>query len=190
MGTYNTIVGDVDCPRCGARVRVRAQCKLACTALMCDLAIGDEYPFPEDEPPTRQSLSADAYDECPECGMDFGLAIAVDQRRITSMRAEPRTLVHKHDGVLRAEVVCPHCGAAGSKEIKLYCGTMLAAYRLGDAYPAGARHVGGDGWIRGRACCADECERACFAVRVVLEGGVLRSVSVDAHQDDAAEGLS
>ena len=116
-----------------------------------------------------------------------------------NVQPEPHTLVHFHDGILRASVTCPDCGAPGEKDIKLYNWTKNATYRLGDVYPGALRHVGRGGWIRGRAYCNAEFAR-CFAVKVfvqggapyrgaVQEGGVLVRVAVDSHQYDAAEDL-
>lgn len=189
MGTYNTVHGAVCCPRCEADVTITAQCKLGDTTNLQDLSVGDEYPFRRDEVPPWQSFAADAYAECPECSFDFGLSVDIVSRMITGVRPESRTLVHSHDGTLRAALACPHCGAPGDKDIKLYNGAKMAIYRLGDSYPEAARRVGDSGWTRGRAYCEADCRNACFAVKVFLQDGLLRSVAVDPHQLDAAEDL-
>ena len=136
MGTYNTIRGAVCCSRCGANVEVAAQCKLGDTTNMRDLRVGDEYPFRPNEGPPWPSFAADAYGECPGCQLDFGLRVSIENRVITGMQPEFRTLVHRHDGVLRAVVTCPHCGAPGEKDIKVYSGVKTATYRLGDVLSA------------------------------------------------------
>lgn len=192
MGTFVTVLAKVVCPRCLGVVEIDAQCKLGESWDMPVVRLGDPYPLPADDPCCHMSVDGGGYAECPGCELDFGVRIHVVAGVVAAITPEPRTLVHMHDAVLFLEQ-CPGCGEPRTTEVRLYNGVMswTGPYqlRMGDPYPAGARHCvdGERGFLRGRAYCG--C-RDIFAVCLAVEGGRIVAAELDPNTNDAAFGIT
>jgi uncharacterized protein (UPF0212 family) len=96
MGTYNTLIAPLICPRCGAELEAaEVNCYFGNTSYMIELRIGDEYPWRGARAvhnggrPAGGDIDGEGYVECPSCSKDFFVRVQVRADRITGLSPEP-----------------------------------------------------------------------------------------------------
>lgn len=91
MGTFNTLVVDLQCPRCGVTAEMEAELKFGNTAQMQRLHLGDAYPWSlrgavqNGGRPVDGSCDGDGYVECPRCCKDFFVSVLIRHDIIESV---------------------------------------------------------------------------------------------------------
>jgi uncharacterized C2H2 Zn-finger protein len=95
MGTYNTILASLACPRCGSVVEAEIDCKFGWAGDMKTLRIGDEYPWVDNRKqfqnggrPPEGSVDGEGYMECPACGKDAFILVEIRDDVIVSVRPD------------------------------------------------------------------------------------------------------
>jgi len=91
VGLYNNLRAVVTCPRCGQTEEVEAQIYVGHLDLY-EYRLGDQLRY--DNAPMgfarRDEVDGEGYAECPKCGKDFWLDVAVREGHIVSASAADR----------------------------------------------------------------------------------------------------
>ncbi len=83
MGTYNTLTVEMTCPRCGRQSETQVDCHFGNTREMRSHLVGDTYPWVERNAVQNGGRRAGGdvdgagYAECPLCGLDYHVTVAV-----------------------------------------------------------------------------------------------------------------
>jgi DNA-directed RNA polymerase subunit RPC12/RpoP len=113
MGASNTVLANLQCPRCGAHVSVEAECKFGDTANMSRYHLGDHYAwrprkaFQNGGRPEDGSVDGEGYVECPACGKDFFVKVLIRGDLVHAVEPDPSRQPQLSDsprGALRAAV--------------------------------------------------------------------------------------
>lgn len=94
MGTYNTLLASLKCPRCGADVDADVDCYFGYVGEMEELRIGDRYPWFEGKQPqdggrpAGGTVDGEGYMECPRCHKDAFLHVLVRDDVIVGVKPD------------------------------------------------------------------------------------------------------
>lgn len=89
MGTFNTLLADLVCPRCGELLQAEIEIREGNTSQMQPLKLGDAFPWKNDLRPEDGNLDCEGYLECSLCGKDAIVVVRVRNDRITTVDPNP-----------------------------------------------------------------------------------------------------
>lgn len=83
MGTYNSLLSSLACPRCGSIIETSIDCHFGDTSQMLTLKIGERYPWAPRKKaqnggrPESGNIVGEGYMECPRCHKDSFVHVIV-----------------------------------------------------------------------------------------------------------------
>jgi len=115
MGTYNSTVATLTCPRCNRMVECNVDLYFGNTSQMVTIPLGSRYPFHEGRAPqnggplTIEYPGGPGYTECPSCGRDFHCVAEIRDGILNAVSADMTTLPYQHDYEAVGKIPCPRC---------------------------------------------------------------------------------